>query len=101
MAQAETIADTSRPGHRIVPQLDYCSRELTVRGPRGQAEKTIACACSCELGDATSAEYRRAEHANAFPQAFLNSIHDYLIAVARLEYAMGVTPSSAGTYAHR
>ena len=26
-------------------------------------------------------------------QAYLNSIHDYLIALVRLEYAMGVTPS--------
>ena len=34
-------------------------------------------------------------------QDYLNSIHDYLIALARLEYAMGVTPTPGGSYCHR
>ena len=33
--------------------------------------------------------------------AYLNSIHDYLIAVARLEYAMGVTPTPGSSCGHR
>ena len=34
-------------------------------------------------------------------QAYLNSIHDYLIALARLEYAMGVTPTPGSSPDHR
>jgi hypothetical protein len=34
-------------------------------------------------------------------QAYLNSIHDYLIALARLEYAMGVTATPGNLAGHR
>ena len=47
-------------------------------------------------GDATAAEITDAESTlTRAQQANLNSIHDYLIALVRLEYAMGVTPSSS------
>jgi outer membrane protein TolC len=45
-------------------------------------------------GDATSAEITDAESTpTRAQQSYLNSIHDYLIALVRLEYAMGVTPT--------
>ena len=51
-----------------------------------------------KLGDATSADITDAESTlTRAQQDHLNSIHDYLIAVVRLEYAMGVTPSSGGS----
>lgn len=46
------------------------------------------------LGDATSAELTDAESTlTRSQQDYVNSIHDYLTALARLEYAMGVTPT--------
>jgi hypothetical protein len=45
-------------------------------------------------GDATSAEITDAESLlTQAQQEHLNSIHDYLIVLARLEYAMGGTPT--------
>jgi outer membrane protein len=45
------------------------------------------------VGDATSAEITDAESSlTRAEQDYRNSIHDYLIALARLEYAMGTTP---------
>jgi len=45
-------------------------------------------------GDATSAEITDAEATlTRAQQSYLNSIHDYLIALARIKYAMGVSPT--------
>ena len=55
-----------------------------------------------KVGDATSAEITDAESTlTRAQQAYLNSIHDYLIALARLEYAMGVTPTPGSAPGHR
>jgi outer membrane protein TolC len=54
------------------------------------------------VGDATSAEITDAESTlTRAQQAYLNSIHDYLIALARLEYAMGVTPTPGNSLGHQ
>jgi outer membrane protein TolC len=55
-----------------------------------------------ELGDATSAEITDAQSTlTRAQQDYLNSIHDYLIALARLEYAMGFTPTPGSSCGHR
>ena len=55
-----------------------------------------------KVGDATSAEITDAESAlTRAKQDYLNSIHDYLIALVRLEYAMGVTPTPGNCSANR
>jgi outer membrane protein TolC len=47
-----------------------------------------------KVGEATSAEITDAESTlTRAEQDYLNSIHDYLIALVRLEYAMGVSPT--------
>jgi outer membrane protein TolC len=54
-----------------------------------------------ERGAALPAEITDAESTlTRAQQAYLNSIHDYLIALARLEYAMGVTPTPASSSSH-
>ena len=53
-------------------------------------------------GDATSAEITDAESTlTRAQQAYLNSIHDYLIALARLEFAMGVTSTPGNSSSGR
>jgi outer membrane protein TolC len=97
MAQAETIADT------IAFQVTEAYRQL-VTARRGiersrpavaQAEETYRLVqARAKVGDATSAEITDAESTlTRAQQDYLNSIHDYLIAIVRLEYAMGVTPA--------
>lgn len=55
-----------------------------------------------KVGDATSSEITDAESTlTRAQQAYLNSIHDYLIAQARLEYAMGATPTPGNSSGHR
>jgi outer membrane protein TolC len=97
MAQAESIADT------IAFQVTEAYRNL-LTARRGiersrpavqQAEENYRVVnARFEKGDATSTEIVDAESTlTRAQQAHLNSIHDYLIALARLEYAMGVTPT--------
>jgi outer membrane protein TolC len=97
MAQAESIADT------IAFQVTEAYRHL-VTARRGidrsrpavtQSEETYRLLrARAKVGDATTAEITDAESTlTRAQQAYLNSIHDYLIAIARLEYAMGVTPT--------
>jgi outer membrane protein len=99
VAEAESIADT------IAFQVTEAYRNL-ITARRGIKRSRPAVAQALEnqrlvraraaLGDATSAEITDAESALTRAQeAYLNSIHDYLIALARLEYAMGVTISQA------
>jgi outer membrane protein TolC len=97
MAQAESISDT------IAFQVTEAYRELITarlgidrsRPAVTQAEETYRYVkARAKVGDATSAEITDAESTlTRAQQAYLNSIHDYLIALARLEYAMGVTPT--------
>ena len=105
MAQADTIADT------IAFQVTESYRNL-ITARRGIDRSRPAVAQSEEnhrlvrarakLGDATSAEITDAESTlTRSQQAYLNSIHDYLIALARLDYAMGIAPTAAGAFAHR
>jgi outer membrane protein TolC len=99
MAQAESIADTiafqvteayrnmitarlaidrSRPA---VTQAEENYRLVKARQDKGAA-------LPAEITDAESTLTRA-------QQAYLNAIHDYLIAVVRLDYAIGVSPTRA------
>jgi outer membrane protein TolC len=104
MAQAESIADT------IAFQVTEAYRHL-ITARRGidrsrpavsQAEENYRLVrARAKQGDATSAEITDAESTlTRAQQDYLNSIHDYLIALARLEYAMGVTPTPNGWAGH-
>jgi outer membrane protein TolC len=95
VAQAETIADT------IAFQVTESYRHL-MTARRGidlsrpavtQAEENNRLVrARAKLGDATTAEITDSESTlTRAQQAYLNSIHDYLIALSRLEYAMGVS----------
>jgi outer membrane protein len=97
MAQAESIADT------IAFQVTEAYRVMATarlaidrsRPAVTQAEENYRLVkARARQGDATSAEITDAESTlTRAQQAYLNSIHDYLIALARLEYAMGVSPT--------
>jgi outer membrane protein TolC len=105
MAQAESIADT------IAFQVTEAYRALiTAQLGIGRSRPAVAQAeenhrlvrARATQGDATSAEITDAESAlTRAQQNYLNSIHDYLIALVRLEYAMGVTPTPASSNGHR
>jgi outer membrane protein len=105
VAQAESIADT------IAFQVTEAYRHL-VTARRGierarpavsQAEESYRYVrARAKVGDATSAEITDAESSlTRAEQDYRNSIHDYLIALARLEYAMGTTPTSEVSRGHR
>lgn len=103
VAQAETIADT------IAFQVTESYRHLmTARGGIDLSRPAVAQAeenhrlvrARAKQGDATSAEITDAESTlTRAQQAYLNSIHDYLIALSRLEYAMGIAPTGTGSLA--
>jgi outer membrane protein TolC len=105
IAQAESIADT------IAFQVTEAYRNmLTARLAIDRSRPAVAQAeennrlvrARAKVGDATSAEITDAESTlTRAQQAYLNSIHDYLIALARLEYAMGVTPTPGSAPGHR
>jgi outer membrane protein TolC len=99
IAQAESIADT------IAFQVTEAYRHL-ITARRGiehsrpavtQAEENYRLVkARAQVGDATSAELTDAQTTlTRAQQEYLNSIHDYLIAMVRLEYAMGATPTPA------
>lgn len=96
MAQAESIADTI--AFQVVEayrHLMTAQRGITRSEPAvAQAEENYRLVkARAEQGDATSAEITDAESTlTRAQQDHLNSIHDYLIALVRLEYAMGMTP---------
>ena len=55
-----------------------------------------------EKGAALPAEITDAESTlTRTQQNYLNSIHDYLIGLVRLQYAMGITPTTDSTSGHR
>ena len=95
MAQAETIADT------IAFEVTEAYRHLiTARRGIDRSRPAVAQAeenyrlvkARAKVGDATSAEITDAESTlTRAQQDQLNSIHDYLVALVRLEYAMGTT----------
>src|SRR5262249_25554464 len=94
VAQAETIADTIAfqvtEAYRL---LMTARRGIDLSRPAvAQAEENNRLVrARAKLGDATSAEMTDAESTlTRAQQAYLNSIHDYLIALSRLQYAMGV-----------
>jgi outer membrane protein TolC len=105
MAQAESIADT------IAFQVTETYRNMITarlaidrsRPAVAQSEENYRLVrARAKVGDATSAEITDAESTlTRAQQAYLNSIHDYLIALARLEYAMGVTPTPGNSSGHR
>jgi outer membrane protein TolC len=105
MAQAESIADT------IAFQVTEAYRNLiTARLGIERSRPAVAqseenrrlVGARAKAGAATSAEITDAESAlTRAQQNYLNSIHDYLIARVRLEYAMGVTPTPAGIGGHQ
>ena len=96
MAQAEVIADT------IAFQVNESYRRLITAG-RGIERARPAVEQATENyrlvraragnGDATPSEITDAETAlTRAQQNYLNSNYDYLTAIAKLEYAMGITP---------
>jgi outer membrane protein TolC len=95
VAQAQTVADT------IAFQVTEAYRHLITarlaidrsRPAVTQAEENYRLVrARAKQGDATSSEITDAESTlTRAQQAYLNSIHDYLIARVRLEYAMGIT----------
>jgi outer membrane protein TolC len=95
MAQAESIADTIAFQVTEAYRLMATARLAIDRSRPAvtQAEENYRLVrARARQGDATSAEITDAESTlTRAQQAYLNSIHDYLIALARLEYAMGVT----------
>ena len=99
MAQAESIADT------IAFQVNETYRRL-ITARRGIARARPAVEQATEnyrlvraragTGDATPSEITDAETAlTRAQQNYLNSNYDYLSAIAKLEYAMGTTPTAA------
>jgi outer membrane protein TolC len=105
MAEAETIADT------IAFQVTEAYRQM-ITARRGidrarpavtQSEENARLVrARAKVGDATSAEITDAESTLTRAQEdYLNSIHDYLIALARLEYAMGVSTTPGNSPGHR
>jgi outer membrane protein TolC len=97
VAQAESIADT------IAFQVTEAYRNLiTARRAIDHARPAVRQAeeayrlvhARARQGAAIPSEITDAESAlTRAQQAYLNAIHDYLIALARLEYAVGVAPT--------
>jgi outer membrane protein TolC len=105
MAEAESVADT------IAFQVTEAYRNMVTarlaiersRPAVAQAEETYRFVkARQERGAALPAEITDAESAlTRAQQAYLNSIHDHLIALARLDYAMGVSPTPGSSSGHR
>jgi outer membrane protein TolC len=95
IAQAQSIADT------IAYQVTVAYEQVTTsraaiehsRPAVDQAEENQRLVVArAKVGDATSSDITDAESTlTRAQQEYLNSIHDYLIALARLDYATGVT----------
>ena len=95
-AQAQSIADN------IAFQVTEAFRSLSTarrgidrsRPAITQTEEALRLVkARSEKGDATPTEIVEAESSLTAEMDHLNAIHDYLIALARLDYAMGVTPT--------
>ena len=97
MAQAESVADTiafqinENYRRMVTARLGIDRSSPAVEQARENYRLVRARAVE---GDATPSEITDAETAlTRAEQNFLNSIYDYLSAIARLEFAMGVSPS--------
>jgi outer membrane protein TolC len=93
IAQAQSISDTIAYQVSEAYRLSITAR-LGIERSRpavAQAEENYRLVrARANVGDATSAEITDAESAlTRAQQNYLNSLHDYLIASVRLEYAMG------------
>jgi outer membrane protein TolC len=99
LAQAESIADT------IAFQVNQAYRQLVTarkgidrsRPAVDQAREAYRLVVArSRQGDATPAELTDAEAAlTRAEQDYANAVYDYLTALARLEYAMGTSPTGA------
>jgi outer membrane protein TolC len=99
VAEAEGIADN------IAFQVNQSYRQLVAarkgidrsRAPVEQTRETYRLVqARSRQGDATPAEITDAEAAlTRAEQEYANAVYDYLTALARLEYAMGATPTPA------
>ena len=105
MAQAESIADTiafqvNQTYRQLVPARKGIDRS---RPAVEQARETYRLvAARSRLGDAIPAELTDAEAGlTRAEQDYSNSIYDYLIAIERLQYAMGTTPTPPTAGCHR
>jgi outer membrane protein TolC len=104
LAEADAIADT------IAFQVNQAYRQLVAarkgidhsRPPVDQTRETYRLVVArARQGDATPAEVTDAEAAlTRAEQEYFNAIYDYLTALARLEYAMGATPTPATLHPH-
>ena len=100
IAQARSIADTIAFQVTAAYQLVITARAGIEhsRPAVAQADENYRLVqARAKVGDATSADITDAESTlTRAQQEYLNSIHDYLIALVSLEYAMGVTPARGG-----
>jgi outer membrane protein TolC len=104
LAQAESIADT------IAFQVNQAYRQLVaarqgIRRSRPAVEQTRETyrlvRARTKQGDATPAELTEAEAAvTRAQQDYFNALYDYLTALARLEYAMGTSPTPTAVGPH-
>jgi outer membrane protein TolC len=104
VAQADSIADT------IAFQVNQAYRQLVAarkgidrsRPAVEQARQTYRLVVArSRQGDATPAELTDAEAGlTRAEQGYANSVHDYLTAIERLQYAMGITetPLTPGSH---
>ena len=95
IAQARSIADNIAFQVTSAYQIVITSRSSIehLRPAVAQAEENHRLVLArSKVGDATSADITDSESTLTRSQEqYLNSIHDYLIALARLEYSMGLT----------
>jgi outer membrane protein TolC len=104
MAQAESIADTiafqvnENYRRMVAARLGIDRARPAVEQARENYRLVRARAVE---GDATPSEITDAETAlTRAEQNYLNSVYDYLSAIARLEFVMGVSPSPLSQDAH-
>jgi outer membrane protein len=100
VAQAESIADTiafqvTEAYHHLITARRGIDRSRPAVSAAEENYRLVL--ARSKQGAATSAEITDAESAlTRAQQDYLNSIYDYLISLARLEYATGVTPTLGG-----
>jgi outer membrane protein len=96
-AQAEAIADNiafqvNQAYHRVVAARKGIDRALPAVEQSRETYRLVS--ARNREGDATPSELIDAEEAlTRAQQDYSNAIYDYLTAIARLDYAMGVTPT--------
>lgn len=97
MAQAESIADTiafqvNQTYHQLIAARKGIDRSRPAVDQSRETYRLVGARNT--QGDATPAELTEAEVAlTRAQQDYSNAIYDYLIAIARLDYAMGISPT--------